>query len=98
MRVEFGNRDLERLETDPRFLMGLAPHLVRSYRKVINQIHAAPDERIFRNSRALNFERLQGQRQHQHSMRLNVQYRLIVELVGEGLDKIVMIIGIEDYH
>ena len=98
MRVEFGNRNLARLETDSSYLMGLSPQLARSYRKVLNQIRAATDEGIFRNSRALKFERLRGQRQHQHSMRLNVQFRLIVELEGEGPNKTVKIVGIEDYH
>jgi proteic killer suppression protein len=98
MRLEFGHRDLARLETDASYLMGLSPALVRCYRKVVNQIRQAPDERVFWNSRALNFERLQGQRAHQHSMRLNAQFRLIVELQGEGPKKTVRIVGVEDYH
>jgi proteic killer suppression protein len=98
MRLEFGNCDLARLETDASYLMNLSPTLVRCYRKVVNQIRQAPDERVFRNSRALNFERLRGARVHQHSMRLNVQYRLVVELRGEGPTKTVKIIGVEDYH
>jgi toxin HigB-1 len=98
MRVEFGNRDLARLETDSTYLMGLAPQHVRGYRKVVNQIRQATDERIFWNSRALKFERLKGTRKHQHSMRLNDQFRLIVELIGEGPDKTVKIVSVEDYH
>jgi proteic killer suppression protein len=48
--------------------------------------------------RSLHFEKLKGARSHQHSMRLNAQYRLIVELHGKGQEKVVYVVGIEDYH
>jgi toxin HigB-1 len=43
------------------------------------------------------YEKLRG-REGQYSMRLNDQWRLIVELHGEPPRKTVFIVGIEDYH
>lgn len=48
--------------------------------------------------KSLRFEKLKGARQKQHSMRLNDQWRLILEFEGEGTTKVVVVCGIEDYH
>jgi proteic killer suppression protein len=64
----------------------------------MQQIRAAPDERLFYAVKSLHFEKLKGDRSHQYSMRLNDQWRLILEFEGEGPSKVVWIIGIEDYH
>lgn len=98
MEVDFANGELERLETDPTYSAGLSQALVKVFRKRMQQIRAAVDERDFYALKSLHFEKLSAGRRHQHSMRLNDQYRLIVELQGEGNNKVVRIIGIEDYH
>jgi proteic killer suppression protein len=98
MRVEFEDADLERLEFDPGFDAGLAQQIVRAFRKRMNMIRAAPDERVFRKSRGLRYEKLRGTRKGQHAMRLNVQYRLLIRVEGLGADKTVVVLGIEDYH
>ena len=64
----------------------------------IQQIVAALNEKDFYNSKGLHYEKLKGDRDHQHSMRLNDQWRLILELVERKGQKIVRIVGIEDYH
>jgi proteic killer suppression protein len=46
----------------------------------------------------LHFEKLKGSRSHHHSMRLNKQWRLIIELEGVAPNKLVAVINIEDYH
>jgi toxin HigB-1 len=97
MNVEFAADDLDRLETDQPFDMGLSPAVVKAYRKRLQGIRAAQDERDFYAMRSWRFEKLK-RRQHEHSMRLNDQFRLIVEIVGAGADKRVRIIGVEDYH
>ena len=58
-------------------------------------IRAAPDERDFYAMKSLHFEKM---RSNNHSMRLNNQYRLIIELKSESQVKTVVIVGIEDYH
>ena len=61
-------------------------------------IRAAEDERAFYALKSLHFERLKGSRSDQHSMRLNDQWRLVVEIEGAGTEKIVLVVSIEDYH
>jgi toxin HigB-1 len=64
----------------------------------MQQIRAASDERTFYASRSVNFERLTRDRAGQYSMRLNDQWRLIIELRGEAPRKIVYVVEITDYH
>lgn len=61
-------------------------------------IRAAEDERAFYAMKSLHFEKLKGDRSHQHSMRLNDQWRLILEFERGNDGKVVLVIGIEDYH
>ncbi len=98
MELEYARDDLDRLETDPNFLMGLPPAVVRAYRKRVQYIRAALDERDLRSWKSLHMEKLKGARQHQFSLRLNEQFRLIFEIVGEGPNKRLLIVGVEDYH
>lgn len=96
MEVEFSDDDLDRLETDPRFTGGFAPEIVRGFRKALQAIRAAHDERDLYASRGLGFEKLKGKRQHECSVRLNKQWRLILEL--SDTPKKAVITAIEDYH
>jgi toxin HigB-1 len=47
--------------------------------------------------KSLHDERLKGNRKHQRSLRLNRQFRLVLEL-QQVPDKTVVIVSIEDYH
>lgn len=98
MEVEFGDADLDKLEIDPRFTGGFSAGIVGAYRRRIQQIRAALDERDLYHFGGARFKALQGNRSHQYSMRLNDQWRLILELRGKGPEKIVHVVGIEDYH
>jgi toxin HigB-1 len=86
------------LETDGTFDAGFSREIVRAYRKCLQIIRAAPDERVFYNLKSLHFEKLKGNRSHEHSMRLNKQWRLIIEFEGIAPNKLVAVISIEDYH
>lgn len=98
MEVRFRTKALARLETDPDFNGGFSESVVFIYRKRLWVIRGAPDERVFYALKALHFERLKGSRSHQYSMRLNDQWRLILEFEGKAPDKIAVIVNIEDYH
>lgn len=98
MEVEFADDSLRRLETDGQYDAGFAREVVRAYRKRMQMIRAAPDERDFYALKSLHFEKLDGDRKHQHSMRLNKQWRLILELSKRKDGKVVVVISIEDYH
>jgi toxin HigB-1 len=94
----FADRELERLEREAGFAAGFSRELVRAFRMKMQLIRGAPDERDFRAMKSLHFEKLKGKRQHQHSMRLNDQWRLILELERTEDGKVVVVIRIEDYH
>ena len=98
MDVEFANQDLDRLEADLDFNAGFSSAVVRVYRKRMQMIRAAVDERAFYAMRSLHFEKLKGDRSHQHSMRFNKQWRLMLELNKRGRNTVVVIVDIEDYH
>jgi len=97
--VIFATEELDRLEVDGAFTAGLHQGLVKAYRSRINIIRQAVDERLFYAIKSLHFEKLAGKRKHQYSMRLNSQYRLIVELVkNKPNNTVVKIVEITDYH
>ncbi len=96
MEVEFEDEDLDLLEVEPSFTGGHPPEAVRGFRKAMQAIRAAADERdLYRGG--LRFEKLQGDRDGQHSVRLNKQWRLILR-VEDGPPRKAVLIEITDYH
>jgi toxin HigB-1 len=98
MDAEFDDERLDRLETDAAFTAGFDESAVKGFRKVMQAIRSAVDERDFYAMKSLHFEKLQGPRSHEHSMRITKKWRLIVELEGKAPNKKLRIKGIEDYH
>jgi proteic killer suppression protein len=98
VEIRFRDDKLDRLETDPKFDGGFPGPIVTKFRQRLQEIRAASDERLFYQLRSLRFEKLKGNREHQYSMRLNDQWRLIVEFEGSSTNKVAVVVGIEDYH
>ena len=98
MDIEFKDSDLDRLETDSKFVTRWSRDIVKAYRKRIQAIRAARDERDLAAVRGNRFEKLKGSRAHQHSMRLNDQWRLILEIQQRTPTNVVVVVNIEDYH
>jgi proteic killer suppression protein len=98
MEVAFGDDDLDRLETDAKFDAGFSPGVVKAFRKRMQMIRSAVDERLFYAMKSAHFEKLKGNREGQYSMRLNDQWRLILGFAGEAPNKTAVVISIEDYH
>lgn len=98
MEVEFREKTCDRLEIDPKYDAGFGAAVVSAYRRRLQQIRAAVSERDLYALNGMYFKKLQGNRSHQYSIRLNLQWRLIVELHGKGEEKVVYVVGIEDYH
>lgn len=98
MEIEFADPDYDRLETDAGFTAGFSAPVVKAYRKRLQYIRAAADERDFYALKSLHFEKLKGDRDGEHSMRLNDQWRLILRLEKRSEGKLVVVISIEDYH
>ena len=98
MDIEFEDGDLARLETDVGFDAGYGQNLVRAFRKRMYTIRGATDERTFYASKGLHYEKLKGDRQHERSMKLNDQFRLILRIKQIGKGKVIVVVKIEDYH
>ncbi len=101
MEVIHKDDELKQLEFDPRFAANLSQAVVKAFRKKMQAIRAANDERDLYRQRSNNFEELQGKRKGQYSIRLNDQYRLVFEFSESktsGQAKTVTIMSIEDYH
>ena len=98
MEVRFRNDCLDRMEVDAKEDCGFPPEVVTAFRKRMQMIRGAPDERDFYALKSLHYEKLKGSRERQHSMRLNEQWRLVIEIEGKGQEKVAVIVDIEDYH
>ncbi len=98
MEVTFDHTDLERLLVDLNYRHRLPDEVVKMYRKRMQFILNAPDERSFRAMKSFHFEELKGDRQGQHSIRLNRQFRLVFRFEGEPPNKRFVVLSIEDYH
>ena len=96
--VSYRDESLEQLERDPKYTAGHSEAVVKAFRKRMWFIRNAVDERDLRETKGNYFEKLKGAREHQHSMRLNDQWRLIIEIEGKGTNKKLVVVGIEDYH
>lgn len=97
MEIEFTDSNLDSLETDPT-AGDYSEAIIKAYRKRIQTIRAAVDERDLYVMKGHRFEKLKGDRSHQHSMRLNDQMRLILEIKPSTPKNIIIVVGIEDYH
>jgi len=98
MDIEFLDDVLDRLEIEAGFDGGYAREVVAAYRRRVQGIRAAVDERDLYEMRSWRFKKLKGDRGHQRSIRLNDQWRLIVEIKKAEPKNIVVIVAIEDYH
>jgi proteic killer suppression protein len=97
MDFRFTDKRLEALyyEDDAH---GLPVGIGEAFVRVVSVVAAATDERDLRALGSLRYEKLKGKRSHQHSLRLNKQYRLIVEREKGKNGVTLVIVGIEDYH
>ena len=98
MRVEFSDDHLERLLFDEGYKSRLPEEVVKMYRKRMQFLLQAPDERAFRAMKSFHYEELKAKRKGQHSIRLNRQYRIIFRFEGEKENKRIVLVSIEDYH
>ena len=98
MQVRYGDDDLRRLAEDAEFsTTRWGSDVVKAYRKTIQWIRAAKDERDLRNLKGLRLKKLHGDRERQRSMRLNDQYRLIVQFKTED-ERVTVVVELVDYH
>jgi proteic killer suppression protein len=97
MNFRFIDRKLERLYVEPNYTAGYGTNVVKAFRKVMGVIRAAHGEQDFYGMKSLHYEKLKGNRSHQRSMRLNDQFRLILEIEVAN-ERTLVIISIEKHY
>ncbi|MEZ4735022.1 MAG: type II toxin-antitoxin system RelE/ParE family toxin [Caldilineaceae bacterium] len=98
MRFVFATDELRNLYTNREGAARYGVEVVEAFFRVMAIIRNAGDERDLRTMRSLHYEQLKGKRSHQHSLRLNRQWRLILERDKDAEGRFLWIITIEDYH
>jgi len=99
MRIEFEDDDLRRLYEDAEFnLPRLGRDVTKAFRKKVTFLQSAESEMDLRNYRALHYEKLKGDRQGQHSIRLNQQWRLILRVEQDADGRLLIVVEVVDYH
>ena len=98
MQVEFQDKNLALIETDRAAETRLPIAVINSFRRKLVVIRAAPNERTLRNWKSLHYEKLEGDRSGQRSIRLNKQWRVIFTLDTEPKPNKITILSVEDYH
>lgn len=98
MELRFASAALEALYLEEVPKSGFSNDVVRQYIRRVNFIENATDQRDIRNWKSNKLEKLKGDRQGQHSIRLNDQFRLIIRFVSEDGHDVVHILEIIDYH
>lgn len=99
MRIVFENDDLRRLAEDASYTpRRWGADIIKAYRKKIQVLRAATDERDLYAMRSLRLEQLKGNRVGTSSLRLNDQFRLIIEFETDDEGRIVIVIEMVDYH
>ena len=98
VNVTFSDRSLEELESNPDFKSKFDGSVVRGFRKTMNFIRSANDERDLYSWPGGRLEALKGDRSHQYSFRINQQWRLIVEFQKGEPKNTVHVVEIVDYH
>jgi toxin HigB-1 len=99
VRHRFEDDELRRLYEDPDFHHPrVGPDVTKQFRKKMQLIDAATDERDLYALRGLRLEKLAGDREGQHSIRLNDQFRLILRFDTDDDGRLVVIIELTDYR
>ncbi len=96
--ARWGKGHVKKLYTEEKGAHKYPAGVVDAFFDVMAIIANAPDERDLHNLKSLHYEKLRGERNHQRSLRLNRQFRLIIEKDEDKRGRFLWIISIEDYH
>ena len=72
--------------------------VVDKFFSVMEIVTSVDNAAQLRQFRGLNYEQLKGKRKGQHSMRLNDQFRLVVNESKDQDGQLLLIVEITDYH
>ena len=97
MRFTFRTKKLQLLYEEERGARKYPSAVIDAFFDLMAVIDSAVDERDFYALKGLHYEKLKG-RDRQYSMRLNKQFRLLIEWGIDDIGKYLTIVSIEDYH
>lgn len=99
MRIVFEDDTLRQLSEDPDFKpKKWGRDVILAYRKKIQLVTAAQDERDLRAIKSLHLEKLEGDRVGTSSIRLNDKYRLILRFTTDNTGRTAVVLELVDYH
>lgn len=98
MEIEFADPVLALIETDEAGATRLPIAVIKSARRKMTVLRAATDDRTLRNWKSLHYEKLNGDREGQRSIRINKQYRMVFILDSETDPQTITVLAVEDYH
>jgi len=98
LRFDFKNQRLKALYTSEKDAHKYPPGVVDAFFEVMSAIDAARDERDLYVLKGLRYEKLKGRRAEQRSVRLNDQWRLVIEIEEDAEGRWLLIVSLEDYH
>jgi proteic killer suppression protein len=98
MDVDFTDDNLRRLYTERDNNAGYSTEVISAFRKKMQLIASAQDERDLRAWNSLHYKQLKGNRKHQWTIRLNGPWRLVLEKrVADGVT-ILVVVALENKH
>jgi proteic killer suppression protein len=98
VRFIIKDKDLFLLYTEEKNAHRYPSGVVDAFFDVMAVVENATNEADIRAFKSLHFEKLHGTRTGQISLRLNKQYRLIIQIEHDKYGKLLWIIEIVDYH
>lgn len=98
MRFQFKEKNLHLLYTEEKNAHRYPAKVVDAFFEVMAIISSAENESDIHAFKQLHFEKLKGNRKDQISLRLKIQFRLIIQIVRDESGTLIWIIEIVDYH
>lgn len=98
MRFQFKSKTLSNLYYYEKGSKAYPSEVVDAFFETMMVIEGAVNENDLRAFKSLHFEKLQGNRTGQHSVRLHGGFRLILTIGSDVDGKLIWIIEIVNYH
>jgi len=96
MEVQFAEQNLSLLETRQAGSTGLPVGVIRSARRALTILRAAPDEQLLRGWRSLHYREISGERDGLRAIKLSEKKTMLLKLDPVREPPAITLLGIED--